>query len=277
MSRAEVPVEQTWDLDALFPSVAAWEAELGSVETAIESVTRFQGRLGECSMLRECLDARERLTGRLWRAGTYASLRNGADGTNTENQANLGRVSTLYAKVDAALSFVDTEILGLPDGTVERFMREDAAVASHKVDLDDLLDIKPHMLGAETEKALASLGEVMESPYRTYSRSKMSDIRFARFTDSSGAVHENSFNLFEWVYESHADPVVRRNAWKSFCDGLKAYNNTYAATLSTEISKQVVLARLRRYPDVEHYLLQPHKVPFELYTNVVNVIQEELA
>ncbi|HSH89261.1 MAG TPA: M3 family metallopeptidase, partial [Ramlibacter sp.] len=47
--------------------------------------------------------------------------------------------------------------------------------------------------------------------------------------------------------------------------------------LSTEISKQVVLARLRRYPDVEHYLLQPHKVPFELYTNVVNVIQEELA
>ena len=153
MSRAEVPVDQTWDLGDLFASHAVWSAEIEAIENGLPLVTRFAARLGESpATMRDCLDARERLTERLRRAGTYASLCNGADGTNTENQANLGRVTALYSKVEAAMSFIDTEILGLPDGTVERFMREDAGVASHKVDLDDLLDIKPHMLSAETEQ-----------------------------------------------------------------------------------------------------------------------------
>jgi oligoendopeptidase F len=54
---------------------------------------------------------------------------------------------------------------------------------------------------------------------------------------------------------------VRRGAWASFSAGLKAYNQTYAATFATEVNKNVVLARLRHTASTEAFLLQPHKMP----------------
>jgi len=70
---------------------------------------------------------------------------------------------------------------------------------------------------------------------------------------------------------------VRHGAWKSFSAGLKAYNNTYAATFATEVKKNVVVARLRQYDSTEEYLLQSHQVPQSLYADILQVIRTELA
>ncbi len=278
LTRDQVAPDLTWNLADLFPTEADWSTELDAILTATTTVARHQGHLGEhAATLLACLDARDGLMARLQRASIYAGLRLASDATNAANQAADARASTVGAQVGAALSFVDPEILSLPDGTVERFLAEQPALDVHRTDLDHLLAVKPHMLGAETEKALTSLGEVLDSPYMIYSRSKASDIRFASFTDESGATHPNSFNLFEWTYEDHRDTAMRRAGWKSFCDGLVPYQNTYAATFATEVSKNVVLARLRGYPSAEHFLLQDHKIPFGMYTNIVEVVQSEIA
>ena len=158
LSRAEVPIEQTWNLDDLFLSQTSWAAELESIEQAVGSVACYQGRLGDdAPTLVACLDAREALQARLMRAGTYAGLRNAADGTNPENQAATSRVAAVDAKVNSGISFVDTEILRLPEGTIARFLAQEPGLAPHATNLHDLLELRPHMLGAETEKALASL------------------------------------------------------------------------------------------------------------------------
>jgi oligoendopeptidase F len=278
LARSEVPVDQTWNLDDLFASVSVWEAELQSVERAMSTVTPYQGRLGEsAATLLACLDAREALQLRLMRLGIYAGLRNAQDGTNPEYQASAARVAGVDAEVQACLSFVNPEILQLPDGVIERYLATEPGLAAHKFSLQDVLEVKPHMLGAQAENVIASLDEVLDAPYMIYNRSKSSDIQFAPFADASGAQQPNSFNLFEWTYESHADVLVRRSAWQSFCNGLKPYNNTYASTFATEVKKNVVLARLRGYESAEHMLLQPHKVPFDFYTNIVRTIQAEIA
>ena len=45
LSRAEVPIDETWNLDALFVSDADWETELAAVDAARVSVCPYQGRL----------------------------------------------------------------------------------------------------------------------------------------------------------------------------------------------------------------------------------------
>ena len=278
LARADVAVELTWNLDDLFASAAQWEAELEALDAARAEVHPYQGRLGEsAATLLSCLNTVERLQQRLMRAGTFAHLRNAQDGTDPQHQAALARVNALAARLHASTAFVDSEILELPDGTVERFLAQESNLAAHRVHLQDLLETKPHRLSADTEKVLASLGEVLGAPSMIYNRSKASDIQFEPFADAQGAAHANSVNLFESTYESHPDVSVRRAAWQSFSAGLKAYNHTWAATLATEVKKNVVLARLRHYPSTEAYLLQPHKVPLELYTNVLQIIQAELA
>lgn len=270
LARADVPVESTWNLDDLFASPAQWEVELAALDAARADVEPYRGRLGDsAATLRACLDTAETLQARFARLSTFAHLRNAQDGTNPDYQAATARAGALGARLAASLSFVDAETLALPEGSIERFLREDDGLAAHRVPLQRLLETRPHRLGAEVEGVLASLGEVLGSPYMVYGRSKSGDIQFAPFTDAQGVAHPNSFNLYEGTYEGHADVSVRRGAWASFSAGLKAYNNTYAATFATETKKNVVLARLRQYPGTEASLLQSHQVPTQLYTDIL--------
>ena len=276
--RTDVPVEMTWDLGDLFASTTQWEAEFEALDAARSEVDPYRGRLGDsAAMLSRCLDTMEMLQQRFMRVSTFAYLRNAQDGTNPQYQAAMARINALGARLAASLAFVDSETLQLSDGTVERFLQEDSGLAAHRVHLETLLETRPHRLSADTEGVLASLGEVLGAPYMIYNRSKASDIQFAPFTDSHGTERANSVNLYESTYESHPDAGVRRAAWTSFSAGLKAYNNTYAATFATEIKKNVVMARLRNYRSTEDYLLQPHKVPVALYTNILQIIRTELA
>jgi oligoendopeptidase F len=179
--------------------------------------------------------------------------------------------------VGASTSFIDSEILALPAGLLEQFMASEPGLAAFKTHLTDLLELRPHRLGADTERVLASLGEVLNAPAMIYNRSKTGDMQFAPFTDSAGTVVANSVNGFESTFETHGDTSVRRGAWASFSAGLKAYNHTYAATFATEVNKNVAMARLRGYRSTEEFLLQPHKIPHAVYSNILDIIQAELA
>jgi oligoendopeptidase F len=248
------------------------------VDDARQALAAYQGRLHtDAGTLLQGLTALEAVQARLMRVGTFANLRNAQDGTHPPYQAAMARVSALHARMGAATSGVESEILAFDDGLLQRFMAAEPGLADFKPYLDDLLALRAHRLGAETERALASLGEVLNAPYMIYSRSKSGDLQFAPFTDAAGEVHANSFNGFESRFETHSDPSVRRGAWASFSAGLKAYNQTYAATFATEVNKNVALARLRRYRSTEDMLLQPHKIPRAVYNNILDIIQAELA
>jgi oligoendopeptidase F len=278
LTRSEVPVESTWDLSDLFADESAWEAEYRALDESRLALHAFQGRLGDApATLLECLSAVESVEARLMRLGTFAHLRNAQDGTNPQHQAATARFSALQARVGASTSFIESEILAFPGDLLEQFMAREPGLADFQVDLNDLMELRPHKLGADTERALAALGEVLNAPYMVYNRSKSGDMQFAPFSDAAGVVYANSVNGFESNFETHADTSVRRAAWASFSQGLKAYNQTYAATFATEVGKNVVMARLRNYRSTEAFLLQPHKIPHAVYSNILDIIQAELA
>lgn len=278
LSRAAVPVESTWNLNDLFVDEAAWESEYQAVDDARLALSVYQGQLSDgAAKLLACLDALESVQARAMRVASFAHLRNAQDGTNPQYQAATARVSALQARVGASIAFVDSEILAFSDGLLEQFMASEPGLAAFEIMLNDLLELRPHRLGADTERVLASLGEVLNAPYMIYNRSKSSDMQFAPFTDAAGTVYANSVNGFESNFETHTDTSVRRSAWASFSAGLKAYNQTYSATFATEVNKNVAMARLRNYRSTEAFLLQPHKIPHTVYNNILDIIQTELA
>jgi oligoendopeptidase F len=275
---AEVPVEQTWNLADLFPNDAAWEAELAALERDLATVTQYRRKLGDGpQVLLTCLVARDELTKRLHRFTSYASLLQSADGTDPVNQARAGRASAFMARVAAETSFVNSEVLALPEGTIERYMAAEPGLADFARTLQKMVDERPHMLSAETEKALASLTEVLEAPGMVYNRSKASDMKFEPVLDGDGTTLPMSFATYESRYANSQDIVLRRNSWASFARGLQAYQNTYAATWSTEVKKNVVMARLRGFSSATEMLLARQEVTIEPYNNLHDIILKELA
>lgn len=278
LSRPEVPLEMTWRLEDLFGTESAWESEVTSIESDLSTVTQYQGRLGEgAGVFRACLDAAESLGHRLLRAYAYAALRSAEDGGNPEYQGNMDRAMGLYSRILAAMAAIKSEILRLPDGTVEGFMAGDPELATLRPYLERMLRERPHTLSPDAEVALAALTEVLESPMTTYERAKSSDMRFGSFIDGSGKTRELSFSGYETEFEPSPDLMTRRNAFAAFTEGLKGYQNTLATTFATEIKKNLVISRVRKYPSATQMLLRNHEVSLEAYHNQHEVLIGELA
>jgi oligoendopeptidase F len=278
LKRSEVPLEATWNLKDLFETKEAWEAEVQSIQASVSTVTQYKGQIAEsASNLLGCLKAEEALHERLMKAYTYASLHMSGDATDTANQQLMGRMSGVYAEILSALSFLESEISDLSEDRMMEYFELESELKEFQIVIKDLIDSKPHKLSAETEQVLASLGELMSSPYKIYQRSKLSDMTFAPVEDENGTKWPVSFALYENKFEQLPDTHLRRAAYKSFVSTLQNYQQTIAETYATEVKKQVVMSRARKYDSVTDMLLESHKITHEMYHNILDIIQSELS
>jgi len=278
MTRESAPEELTWNLKDLYADQAAWEAARVEIEGMLPLLEAFRGKVTEeARTIAECLQAQETLHVKLARVSMYAELQLAQDGTNPEYLANSARMADLNSRVNSKLAFIRSELLSMPDGLLERFLAEEPELGAFRRSLLHLLRTKPYALSPDTEAALAALGEVLDSPYTVYQRSKLSDMTFAPVKDGAGAVKPVSFALFEADYEESPDTALRRAAYESFTRTLTAHRHTIAAAYSTEVKKQTVLSRLRGYPSVTRMLLEPQEVEQDIYENVLHTIRIELA
>ncbi|PES84852.1 oligoendopeptidase F [Bacillus cereus] len=276
--RAEVPTELTWDLSDLYKSDDEWHTALNVLENDIKRLDAFKGQLhtGPATLL-NCLLLEEELLMKLTKLGTYANLKESADRTDPVIQANSSKISALGTKVHTALSFIHNEILSFEEGTIEKYLTEETKLEPFRKSLLEILQKRQHTLSPETEEALAALGEVHSSPYKIYGMTKLADMDFPSIQDEQGNDLPVSFALFESKYEFSSSAYIRREAYSSFISTLKRYKNTVATTYATEVKKQVTLSRLRKYESVTHMLLEPQKVPLEMYNNQLDIIYNELA
>lgn len=277
-TRAEVNQETTWDLRDLFTTDVEWEHELRSLPEAAAQIETFKGRLGEgAEQLLACLDAREALQERIGKTASYARLKQSEDSTNPVNIENSAKAGDILSNLSSSLSFINSEIVDLPEGTVELYLEELPGLEPYTRSLERLIREKAHRLTPETEKVLASLGEVLDSPYRIYLRGKLADMTFDDALDGEDNNRPLSWSFYENNYEMSSDTKLRRSAYAAFSSTLNEYKNTFAEGYATEVKKQVVLSRLRGYDDVTDMLLSPQQVSKEMYNNVLDIIQQELA
>jgi len=276
--RAEVPTELTWDLSDLFESYKDWETALRVLTDDIKKLDAFKGQLHTSpTTLLHCLLLEEELLMKLTKLYSYANLKESTDRTNPVIQANSSKISALWTKVHTALSFIHNEILSFDEGTIEKYLHEETKLEPFRKSLLDILQKRQHTLSPETEEALAALGEVHSSPYKIYGMTKLADMDFTSIQDEQGNELPVSFALFESKYEFSPSVDIRRKAYSSFVSTLKRYKNTVATTYATEVKKQVTLSRLRKFESVTHMLLEPQKVPLEMYNNQLDIIYKELA
>ncbi|MFT8322191.1 MAG: oligoendopeptidase F [Bacillus sp. (in: firmicutes)] len=277
LMRSAVPVKETWDLRDLFETEEAWRAELQALESDTETVAQYKGRLHEnAKNLLDCLLSKDLLNKRIVRVMTYASLLQSADGTNPVNQTNAALAASMYSTVSASIAFIDSEILALSEETIKDYIEQEAELKKFSKTLNDLLEAKAYMLSPETEEVLAAFGEIHDAPYMIYQRSKTSDMQFSSFKTEEGEEFPLTFNSYA-KYEESPNTELRRKAYESFVSTLNQYKHTYAATLSTEVKKQVIEARLRKFESVTDMLLHEQQVTKEMYDNQLNTILTELA
>ncbi len=286
LKRSEVPVEETWNLGDIFPTREAWEAELKAAQEALPSVVEYRGRLAEgAAAVLGCLTAREHLAERATRIMTYAMMNAHTDGSDPVKQGDAGRAFALAVELSAATTFVQSELIQLPEGALERFRQEEPGLKRFGTLLEDIAAQKPHALHPVAEETIAALGEALGAPNAIFSRTTSADLRFENVRDSEGQEHPLSLMDYFLTAEVSPDTTLRRNAYAELVKGLTPYKHTLATTLATEIKRNVVTAKLRKYDSVFDMLLYgesnewsaPDYADRQFFDTVMDTIQTELA
>ncbi len=277
-TRDQVPVAHTWNLADIYASPEAWAADFERVESQVTALSAFAGRLGEgAATLLACLSSRETLLQTMERLGAYAALGASVDGTSAPAQAMDARFDALAARVDAAGSFLTTDLAALPEGRIESYLAEEQGLANFRVLLEEAIRQRDHLLHPETEKTLAALGETMSAPYSIWRMATAVDMTCAPIRDAAGQTIPVSISSY-FVWQSQAaDREVRRAAAESLAAGLSQRKATLATALATHINHNVTMARLRRYGSATEMILDGQRVPPALYHTVLDVVHDEMA
>ena len=118
--RDEVPVELTWDLSLIYPTLEEWQADFDAVKKMADDIeAHFKGRLTDAQTIADCLAHMEELEKKAFLVGSYTSLAASVDYYNTENQERDGRTGAMMAQIMSKLTFIDSEILLQSDEVIE--------------------------------------------------------------------------------------------------------------------------------------------------------------
>lgn len=274
--REDVPVQDTWDLESMYPTVEAWEAAYRQLESELPALAAFQGRLVESATnLHQFLSLADRLMPELMKIYNYAERKFDVDTTNQEHAARVSRAQGLWARFGATVAFARPEMLTLEPDTIARFMAAEPALKIYKHFFDDLLRQKPHVRSAEVEEVMAQAGEVIATPANIYTVLANADLKFAEArTGTKKRVPVAQGNIEDLL--SGPDRTLRKNAWESFADGFLGMKNTFAEVMAGKVKASVLRARVHRYPSVLAASLAPNNIPETVYHNVIDACNRHI-
>lgn len=271
--REEVPVKETWDLKDLFTSDQAFYQTLEQVvQMSLDFNHTYYQKLNNIETIEKALDEYERILIEIDRLYNYPELRLSVDTSNEEAQKVNAKLNTTSGKLAGLLSFVDSEILELPDEIISELRSQ----TKYPHFIKQLQDRKPYQLSADVEKVLATLTPTLRSPFELYGTTKSLDINFESF-DYEDVTYPLDYATFENEYEDHPSPEFRRKSFRAFSDALRQYQHTTAATYNMQVQQEKIEADLRGYDSVIDYLLQDQEVTKDMFDRQIDVIMSDLA
>jgi oligoendopeptidase F len=266
--RSEVPAALTWDLNPLYASPKAWEADFTRLDALAAPVLAMQGKLDSAAGVARLLAAETALDRLLERLHTYAHLRHDEDTAQAEGQAREARIRARYAELAAECAWITPELLSHPEEEIRAWM-EAPELKDCRRTLLKVLRNKPHVLSTAEETLLARAGEVLSASEQTYSLLTNADMAFPDVAGSDG----QPVALTEGTYRTHLespDRTLRKAAFETLLGTYGKLQNTFASTLSATVKEHVFMAQARHFPSALEAALFDDQVPAAVYDGLID-------
>jgi len=274
--REDVPNEKKWNVESVFPSAEAWEAEFARVESLLPRFAVYQGRLGEsAATLKEALMRDSEVGVATDKVYLYASMLAAGDTGDQAAAALSSRARGLYARYRAATAFYEPELLTLAPELINTWQAQEPELAVYRHYFDTLARRRAHVRSEEVEALLAEASEPLATAGTAASVLEDADLVFRAITNKDGAALEVAQGTISDLV-CLPNPDVRRAAWESYADGYLGVKNTFAACLSGQVKKTVFQARTRRYPSALEASLSPRAIPLPVFDTLLTTFQANL-
>ncbi|SDP40903.1 oligoendopeptidase F [Halobacillus aidingensis] len=274
--REDIPVDKTWDLEAMFATDEEWYKELEEAKELLPELEKYQGKLGESAeQLYELLSFQDKISHKIGLLYTYAHMRNDQDTTNAHYQEMNAKAENLYTKIASAMSFIVPEILALPEGKVRSFIESYEPLELYEHTLDEITRQRAHVLSEKEEKLLAGFSEIGANPSQTFGALNNADLTFPTIKNEKGEEVDLTHGRYINFLKSD-DREVRKSAFDAMYDTFGSFKNTFASTLGGHVKKNNFNASVRKYDRARQAKLDSNNIPESVYDNLLEAVNERL-
>ena len=274
--RSDIDKEYTWDLESIYPNNAAWENSFKKIEQGLPELEALKGTLARSGQaLLQVLQTRDELFEELETLFVYASMRRDEDTTNSMYQGMFDRAMQLFVRASTAISYIEPEILALPQAKLDTWVKETPGLRLYRQQLDDMNRNRPHVRSAEVEAILAAAGEISEVPDSIFSMIDNADLKLPQIQNEKGEeVQLTKGNYL--VYIRSTDRRVRKEAFEGMHETFLKQRNTIAATLAGQVKGNIFYARQRGFGSSRERALARYNIPVSVYDNLVKTVSEHI-
>ncbi len=274
--RSEIPARYRWDLRALYPDEAAWQAARAGLEKRIPGIEAFRGRLASSpAELLRALDTLMDVDRDLARLYTYASQRSDEDARIAKHLEMRENADQLQVRFSAAAAFLRPEILALGADTVRAFVAREPGLVPYRPYLEDLLRRAPHTLSDAEEAIVAKAGRLTgaggtvrevfknaEMPYPTIRLSDGSDVRL----DDAAYTR----------YRALAGRADRESVFQAFWTKHREFQATLGAALNAQVQAHLFTRDVRKFGSCLEAATFQGNIPTRVYRQLLADVRANL-
>jgi oligoendopeptidase F len=267
--RGEVSAEQTWDVVSVYASDAEWESALRMATRSVPELDRFRGRLGEsAAIVLEALQTRDQWQALIWRIRWYAAMQVKVDVANQKAAAQHSQALELIARVEAALAYLDPELLALDPNTFANMCAREPALAVYTHYVETLRRRIAHVRSVEVETMLAQASELTRAPYEIYKALVNGELAFGSVTIAGGSkIAITQASIVTLLRDESR--LLREAAWRQYADGYLQHRTTLAGVLSAAMRAGVFFARAHGYPSTLDAALDQALLPRAVFDHLL--------
>lgn len=275
-ARDQIPQEDTWALEDLYPSDESWELALSALTARQAEAAAFAGKLGESGeTLCAFLHLVEDVDGQSELLANYAMRKADQDTRNATYQAMVGKLMGVLTAVGAAFSFATPEIMAIPEEALEGFYKAAPGLERYRRYLNNERRRREHTLSAAEERLLAAAGEMANAPETVFGAFLNADMRYPDAVDSEGKPHALSQSTFVPLEES-GDRALRKSAYENLYNTLGGMRNTAAGLLDAQNKQQKFFAEARKYGSAREAAMDRTNVPVSVYDNLIEAVHRNM-
>lgn len=268
--RADIPARYKWDLTKFYDNWEAWENDLARAEEVYEALGDYQGRLGESAeTLLEAMKLSDEGGLLFTKVFGYVSLKRDLDTRDNTTQGRFGEVMSAYSRARAFLSWINPEILTIPEVTLREWIQSNEGLASYGFGLLDTYRTGAYTLNAEGEKLLNLHGKVRRIPGEIHSvltnadgdRPEVELENGERITVTPG-IYGKALNQFPSAQD-------RRKIQEAWMDQYDDRRNTFAAIYAGVLAQGWAEAESRGYASTLEMALNENDIPKDVINNLI--------
>lgn len=260
--------EFMWNLSDIYPDKSAWEDALKKAAEMVAGVPAVAGTLGESAVaLKRGLDQIYAAAELAERVYVYAFLNSSGDNGNAEAQDMEARATRLFVEFSTASAFLNPEILSIDAERLKEWMQL-PELSMYKHMISDICRARAHTLSEGEEKLLAMLGDVSQTPSKTYDLFESVDMQFDNLEDGRPLTHALFGN-----YREDRNPEIRKEAFEKYFGAFGKYINTLASLYSGSVKFDSYFAQARKHSSSLAAGLDADNVPISLYENLIATVR----